>query len=480
MKPMRGFRGLQSRLTLSYALVTTVASALALALLFSVFAILLFNTDELPLAFARATALQANDVRESILNADSEAATRWLSDLEREDDWSIIDQSGLQYGVNLGAQGDAVLTVLASDGRVIGSTHAVNAPGPAPIEAELIARVRNGEYSAEKLFASDGTVMAAAAPMLDEHTELIGIVVARTWRSPTSPLAVWGIAAISSVLPALCLILPGALVIGLVFGYFTARGLTRRVRAVAEASAAWSAGDFSRTLPDRSADELGDLARRLNAMAAQLQTLVDTRQALAVSEERNRLALELHDSVKQQAFAASANLAAARAWLARDAGEADHRLAEAEQLLDGLRQELAALILDLRPPALDGRSLPDALHAFAADWSRQTGLAVDVQVVGDTRVGPAVELALLRIVQESLANSLRHSGATHVGVTLTLADPVTLIIVDDGRGFKPAEASQGIGLQSMRERVTALGGTLDIDSAPQSGTRLSAQIPAQA
>ena len=288
------------------------------------------------------------------------------------------------------------------------------------------------------------------------------------------------IAAISSVLPALCFILPGALVIGLVFGYFTARGLTRRVRAVAEASAAWSAGDFSRTLPDRSADELGDLARRLNAMAAQLQTLVDTRQALAVSEERNRLALELHDSVKQQAFAASANLAAARAWLARDAGEADHRLAEAEQLLDGLRQELAALILDLRPPALDGRSLPDALHAFAADWSRQTGLAVDVQVVGDTRVGPAVELALLRIVQESLANSLRHSGATHVGVTLTLADPVTLIIVDDGRGFKPAEASQGIGLQSMRERVTALGGTLDIDSAAQSGTRLSAQIPAQA
>mgnify|MGYP000861088784 CR=1 FL=1 len=139
MKRMRGFRSLQSRLTLNYALVTTVASALALALLFSVFAILLFNTDELPLAFAQATALQANDVRERILMADSGSVTRWLADREREDNWSIIDQAGLQYGVNLGPQGDAVLTVLANDGQVIGSTHAANAPGPTPIEAELIA-----------------------------------------------------------------------------------------------------------------------------------------------------------------------------------------------------------------------------------------------------------------------------------------------------------------------------------------------------
>ncbi len=475
---MHFFRSLQSRLTLNYAFVTTVASTLVLALLFFGFVILLFNTDELPLAFARATAAQANDVRERILTADPGATARWLADLERQDDWSIIDQSGLQYGVNLGEHGDAVLAVLAGDGRVIGSTHAANAPGPATIEAELIDRVRSGEIAAERLYATEGNVMVAAAPMLDEQARLIGIVVARAWRSPTTPLALWSIALISSVLPALCFILPGALVIGLVFGYVTARGLTRRVRAVAEASAAWSAGDFSHALSDRSADELGDLARRLNAMAAQLQTLVDTRQALAVSEERNRLALELHDSVKQQAFAASANLAAARAWLGRDPAEAEHRLGEAEHLLDSLRQELAALILDLRPPALEGRSLPDALRAYAADWSRQTGLAVDVQVVGAAPVAPSIELALLRVVQEALANCLRHSGAAHVGVTLTLGAPVTLIIVDDGHGFAP-DAPQGVGLQSMRERVRTLGGTLTIDSAPQAGTRLSVQVPPQ-
>lgn len=480
MKPMRGFKSLQSRLTLNYALVTTVASALILALLLLLIGLLIFRTDELPLALARGTAAQANAVRERLLNSDAGAVDRWLGDIERQDEWLLISQPGIQYGVNLGAEGDAVLAVYDVDGQPIGSTHAAHAPTPLAVEAILIERVKSGETDVEQLFASDGSVMVAAAPMLGSDGRVLGIVVARTWRSPENAWTYWGIAFVSSIVPALCLVLPAALVVGLAFGYVTARGLTRRVKAVADASAAWSAGDFSRTLSDRSTDELGDLARRLNAMAAQLQTLVDTRQALAVSEERNRLALELHDSVKQQAFAASANLAAARAWLARDAGEADRRLAEAEQLLDGLRQELAALILDLRPPALEGRSLPDALQAFAADWSRQTGLAVDVQIVGDTPVVPAVELALLRIVQESLANSLRHSGATHVGVTLTLADPVTLIIVDDGRGFKPSEAPQGLGLQSMRERVTAFGGTLDIDSAPQSGTRLSAQIPAQA
>lgn len=477
---MRTFRSLQSRLTFNYAIVTTIASALILAAFFLGVGLLLLNTDEVPLAFARATARQADEARERILNADSQAPARWLADLERRDDWSIINQSGVQYGVNLGAQGDAVLTVLDGDGHVIGSTQAANAPAPVAAEAELIARVRNGQQEPNGLYAVEGNVMAAAAPMLDEHSRTIGIVVARTWRLPTNPLAVWGIALISSVLPALCFILPGALVIGLAFGYFTARGLTRRVKAVADASAAWSAGDFSRTLPDRSADELGDLACRLNAMAAQLQALVGARQALAVAEERNRLALELHDSVKQQAFAASANLAAARSWLARDPAEAEHRLTEAEQLLDALRQELAALILDLRPPALEGRSLPEALREYATDWSRQTGLAVEVQVAGSTPVGQSTELALLRVVQEALANCLRHSGATRVIVTLTLAAPVTLFVTDDGRGFAPGESPQGMGLKSMRERVQALGGALTIDSAPQAGTRLSVQIPPSA
>lgn len=474
---MRAFRSLQARLTLNYALVTTVASVLILALFFLGIGALIFNTDELPLALARATAGQAAEARERLLTADPASVTRWLGDIERQDEWLLINQPGLQYGVNLGAQGDAVLALYDARGQQIGTTPAVGAPDPIAAEADLIARATKGEIEAERLFAVAGDVMTAAAPMIDERGRVVGVVVARAWRWPTNPLLLWGVAVVSSVLPALCFVLPAALVIGLVFGFFTARGLTRRITAVADASAAWSAGDFSRSLSDRSGDELGQLASRLNAMARELQSLVDMRQALAVSEERNRLALELHDSVKQQAFAASAQLAAARTWLEREPAQAEPRLREAERLLDELRQELAALILELRPPALEGRTLPEALREYVGDWSRQTGLAAEFQAAGTEALTPATEQALLRITQEALANCLRHSGAARVTVTLALAKPVTLIIADDGRGFDPDEAPRGLGLNSMRERVGALGGTLDLVSAPQAGTRLTIQIP---
>lgn len=85
----------------------------------------------------------------------------------------------------------------------------------------------------QQLFASDGSVMVAAAPMLGSDGRVLGIVVARTWRSPENAWTYWGIAFVSSIVPALCLVLPAALVVGLAFGYVTARGLTQHVEAVA-------------------------------------------------------------------------------------------------------------------------------------------------------------------------------------------------------------------------------------------------------
>lgn len=99
--------------------------------------------------------------------------------------------------------------------------------------------------------------------------------------------------------------------------------------------------------------------RRLNVMAAQLQAWSTPARRWLYPKNATGLPSNCTTASSSRPSAASANLAAARAWLARDAGEADD-LAEAEQLLDGLRQELAALILDLRPPALEGRSLPNA------------------------------------------------------------------------------------------------------------------------
>jgi signal transduction histidine kinase len=220
-----------------------------------------------------------------------------------------------------------------------------------------------------------------------------------------------------------------------------------------------------------------EIARRQNeALLAELGIAQQQLQALAVSEERNRLARELHDSTKQQAFALSGQLAAARALIGRDPAAAERHLQQAEQLADTLRQELAALILDLRPPALEQQELGAALGQYVVDWSQQQRSTATVQVEGSPRPLPAlVESTLYRIAQEALANVARHSRAQTVDLRLTYAsDRVTLTIADDGGGFDPQQPKPGVGLHSMRERASALPqGVLTVASAPGAGTRIT-------
>ena len=123
-----------------------------------------------------------------------------------------------------------------------------------------------------------------------------------------------------------------AAVLGTIIGSLTARGLVWRLKKLFVSADAWSQGNFAVFVDDPSGDELGRLAQGLNHMAAQLENLLEERQQMSVMEERNRLARDLHDSVKQQAFAASAQLGAARAHFHPDPDEAEEHLAEAEKL----------------------------------------------------------------------------------------------------------------------------------------------------
>lgn len=210
------------------------------------------------------------------------------------------------------------------------------------------------------------------------------------------------------------------------------------------------------------------LLAELHMAQAQLQTL-------AVAEERNRLARELHDSTKQQAFALSAQLGAARSLIGRDPQTADQHLQQAEQLADALREELGALILDLRPPALAERPFPIALRAYAKEWAQTQAIAIQLDIVGERPIPAQVEGALFRIVQEGLTNIGRHSQAQSVTLRLVYAtDQLTLTVQDDGQGFEPQQTRPGVGLYSMRERAQALPqGKLTLDSAPGQGTRIT-------
>src|SRR5581483_67684 len=257
------------------------------------------------------------------------------------------------------------------------------------------------------------------------------------------------------------------------------RGITRRLKRLSSTADRWGNGDFSALAHDDSQDELGQMSRQLNIMAKQLQNLLHTQQELATLEERNRLARDLHDSVKQQIFAVVMQIGATKILLKRDINAAEVRLDEAEKLVKQAQQELTSLIRELRPAALEGKGIVAALRELTTDWTQQTNIVANLRVEGTQTLSLAVEEALFRIAQEALSNAARHSKATLVQMLLTTTeDAVTLSVIDNGQGFDTTgQDSPGVGLLSMRERMETLGGDVQIESTPGKGTRIVVHCP---
>ncbi len=265
--------------------------------------------------------------------------------------------------------------------------------------------------------------------------------------------------------------------VGIVAGMLGSRSIRRPLRQIAQAADAWSRGDFSVKTRTTSRDELGQLARDLNSMADQVQTLLATRQELAVVEERHRLARDLHDSIKQQMFVITLLVGAAREMVA-DHPQAAQTLSEAVRLTGQAQQELTALIHELRPLALAGKGLSAALAELLRGWKQSTGIAVEAHLASDAQASLATEQALFRIAQEALNNAARHSGATRVHVHLT-QEPERLLlrVQDDGRGFQPSQAEgRGQGLSNMRQRAEEAGGSLRVFS-DAAGACVEASVP---
>lgn len=264
-----------------------------------------------------------------------------------------------------------------------------------------------------------------------------------------------------------------AAVLGTIIGSLTARGLVWRLKKLFVSADAWSEGNFNVFVDDPSGDELGRLAQGLNHMAAQLENLLEERHQMSVMEERNRLARDLHDSVKQQAFAASAQLGAARAQFHPDPVEAEEHLVEAEKLLNDVRQELTDLIRELHPFALQGRGLATAVREYALDCSNQTGIDINVLIQNERPLPLEIEQALFRIVQGALANVARHSQADRAEIRLVYGmEELTLTISDNGHGFDTTKQHHGLGLRSMNERAEMINGKLLVQSALGRGTRV--------
>ncbi len=316
-------------------------------------------------------------------------------------------------------------------------------------------------------------VVHEIAPILDEsdQDQVVGAVA---FMRKMGVGEVWTFSEIArQVGVSLLFITLFAAVLGTIIGSLTARGLVWRFKKLFVSADAWSQGNFSIFVDDPSGDELGRLAQGLNHMAAQLENLLEERQQMSVMEERNRLARDLHDSVKQQAFAASAQLGAARAHFHPDPDEAEEHLIEAEKLLYEVRQELTDLIRELRPFALQGRGLATAVREHALDCSNQTGIDIKVRIQNERPLPLEIEQALFRIVQGALANIARHSHADRAEIRLVFgAEELTLTISDNGRGFDTTKQHHGLGLRSMYERAEMINGELLVESAIGRGTKV--------
>lgn len=264
-------------------------------------------------------------------------------------------------------------------------------------------------------------------------------------------------------------------IFGILFGFATARGLTSRLYRVGSSAEAWSQGDFSVFVDDPINDELGNLGNTLNHMAAQLESLLEERQEISAIEERNRLARDLHDSVKQQAFAASAQLAAARTQMNPEPPQAVENLDEAERLVNEVRKELTNLIQELRPGALQDKGLVPAIQKYAQECENQMCIPILVRAQGTRSIPRELEQSLFRIVQGAISNVARHSRASEAEISLTYQpDQVILTISDNGVGFDPNKKYSGMGLRSILERIDLLDGELIVESDKECGTKITA------
>ncbi|HUF00749.1 MAG TPA: two-component regulator propeller domain-containing protein [Anaerolineales bacterium] len=218
------------------------------------------------------------------------------------------------------------------------------------------------------------------------------------------------------------------------------------------------------------------LTHRASISIANMELFEQTKD-LAVMEERNRLARDLHDSAKQKAFAALAQLGTARGLLNGHGNSATMHLNEAENLVTDVIQELTFLVQEIYPIALQEKGLVTTLREHIFEWENRNDIPVHLITHNGHHLSLEVEQALYRITQEALANVARHSHARRVDLSLVYnGDSVQLLVADDGCGFD-VSVKHGMGLRSIRERVSSIRGTVQIQSAPGHGTRLLVQVP---
>jgi signal transduction histidine kinase len=218
------------------------------------------------------------------------------------------------------------------------------------------------------------------------------------------------------------------------------------------------------------------------AIAIENARLHERSRELSIVEERNRLARELHDSVTQRLFGVALAAESASTLLERDRAGAANELKRVSELARGAMEELRAVVFELRPASLEAEGLATVLRKHVEVLRRVAGQRIELYACDVPKLGASPATQVLRIAQEALGNAVRHAGAERIEVLLQgLDEHLVLQVGDDGCGFDPEGPEvrgQRLGLTSMEERATELGGTLKVTSTLGEGTTIRLEVPA--
>jgi len=325
-----------------------------------------------------------------------------------------------------------------------------------------------------------GSNSGGSTPPADHGKQLVGTMYVQV---PADAAVPGGLARLGPLLWVALVLLLLTVPVGIVFGMLSTRRLIRRLRRLAGNTEAIASGDLGGRVPVTGEDEVAQLERSFNRMAERLdQARAAERQLVGANArlaERTRIARELHDSISQDLFSINMLAGGLRKALPANSG-LRNEVESVERAASEAVQEMQALLLELRPMALEESGLVPALQELCRAYRERLGVTVvaDLEAV---ELAPPVEHAVLRVAQEALANAVKHSGAAEVRLRLhTENGSVAVDVTDDGAGFDPETEGaprSGLGLRLMRERVEELGGSIALHSGKGHGTSVRVLIP---
>jgi two-component system sensor histidine kinase UhpB len=394
-------------------------------------------------------------------------------------------------------------------------SNAVSVVSEHPIQAEP----RSYEVPIRKqvvwinLFSDNGTPHVSASsdtrpPTLT--TEIVGVV--RVTMSPTSMMVKQlRRFRVEVAMAALALIASGLL------AYILSRSLTVPLQEAIGVLRAIRGGDYRVELPVTTGGEVGELQASIgemsvaldrskqdleNKVAERTRDLLDSRnEALRadadkrkliqkvnsiIEDERKTIAVEIHDELNASLIAVRLESQTIQQLAAKAApGPEVEQIGAKAQAITKLALDLYAngrrLVRRLRPEVLDMLGLHGAVEEMVSHYHSSSGVAFEFHSEGDfSRLGNELAISAYRIVQEALSNIMKHAGATSAEVSLVLSEEdeaLHIEVGDDGEGFDPAVSSEGIGIIGMRERVFAVGGTIQVRSQPGRGTTVAITLP---